>query len=285
MTPLRTTCASIALACLSAACVAPEATRPSGTRPSAAEQAETPPRPLQPQASRPDAETLPAADGRTATDVAPVAAVAPPSDWKTSSTTAFGADLDAWSAALPAAGAPFEEAALSELSDALARADDVAARAAVLLAWSRSEASDDALLTRLEARLEAPGRGRKAVDVIAAAALEGRGTARGLPARLSALASGASAHPDLVVRVECARSALAAGRTEVTDFLLRVLRTGTPTELDHPGDWPPIATVAWPKSRAAEALSRHLGVDCQFRPDASFEDQETETRRLEALLR
>jgi hypothetical protein len=42
--------------------------------------------------------------------------------------------------------------------------------------------------------------------------------------------------------------------------------------------------MAWSKSRAATALSGHLGVPVQFRADASYDDQLAEIARLVGLL-
>ena len=86
------------------------------------------------------------------------------------------------------------------------------------------------------------------------------------------------------MRVECASSALARGGTEVSPFLLRVLREGTPAEERELRDWAPKGTMAWSKSRAATALSLHLGAPVRFRADASYEDQLSEIAALESLI-
>ena len=86
------------------------------------------------------------------------------------------------------------------------------------------------------------------------------------------------------MRVECASSALARGRTEVVPFLLRVLRASTPAQREDPPDWTPKPTMAWSKSRAATALSGHLGVPVEFRADASYEYQLAEIASLVGLL-
>ena len=42
--------------------------------------------------------------------------------------------------------------------------------------------------------------------------------------------------------------------------------------------------MAWSKSRAATALSGHLRVPVEFRPDSSYDDQLAEIARLVGLL-
>lgn len=173
---------------------------------------------------------------------------------------------------------------LDELARALDRVDETSVRAAVLLAHARGDGPAETLLARLERRGEAAVRAHDAGDLVAAAALAGRGRA-GAPARLEALAVGPRPHPDLEVRVECARSALASGRDAVIPFLVRVLRALTPAERDDPPDWERVTTMSWAKHRAAEALAARAGVACEFRPDGSWEHQMSEAARLEALLR
>ena len=181
--------------------------------------------------------------------------------------------------------APFRwsATALDHLALGLDRQDGVSVRAAVLLAHSRHDSVVEVLMARLEKREAAPARPLDAGDLVAAAALEGRAAANA-PARLESLATGENPHPILNVRVECARVALRGGRAGVAPFLLRVLRALTPAELTDPGDWERITTMAWAKSRAAEALSQRAGVPCVFRADGSWDDQMAEADRLEGLL-
>lgn len=160
-----------------------------------------------------------------------------------------------------------------------------AVHAAVLLAHDRSPRSFEVLLARLEGRHVAETRELDAGDVVGAAALENLTPGPGQLQRLVALAEGPAPHPDLEVRVEIARSALALGADEVIPFLIRVLRALTPAEREDPGDWPRITTLFWAKSRAAEALTARAGERrVRFRPDSSWEDQAAEAGRLEALL-
>jgi hypothetical protein len=201
--------------------------------------------------------------------------------WATSSAVAFEQSLLELSGA-PAA--PWSAATRAELALALAGQDARALRAAVLLGHDPSAAADEVLLGRLEVRATAPSRPRDAADVVAAAALSGRGLERGVPRRLAALAVGPNPHPDLDVRVECAAAALWAGRDEVAPLLVRVLRALTPAERDDPPDWEPVRTLAWAKTRAAEALARRLGEPARFRPDGSWSHQMEEAARLEAAL-
>jgi hypothetical protein len=120
--------------------------------------------------------------------------------------------------------------------------------------------------------------------LIAAAALQERLGDAELRARVVKLAEGASPHPDLEVRVECARVALGAGSDEVVPFLLRVLRVMTPDEALDPPDWQPVTTLYWAKHRAAQALSLRAAVTIEFLPDASYEDQASQAARLEQAL-
>lgn len=196
---------------------------------------------------------------------------------------AFERALEAW---LPAGEVRrVSAAALSDLSSALDRGDLSAVRAAVLLARTGAVEAGEALLVRLERRVSPQPELEKenAADVVAGAAF-----AEGLPGpgaaqRLETLAAGAKPHPDLEVRVECARSALRLGRDGVVPFLLRVLREGTPAGLAAP-DWKRKADESWAQRRAADALSARAGVTCRFRPEASVRDRENEIARLESLL-
>jgi hypothetical protein len=164
--------------------------------------------------------------------------------------------------------------------------DQISVRAAVLCARSRDPRAAELLLARLEQRVLGPDRNSDAGDVIAAAALADLAFRADLADRLVALATGDAPHPDLEVRVECAASALRLGAPtdSVAPFLLTVLRALTPAELEHPGDWPRQRTVAWAKTRGAEALSERARVPCTFRPDGSFAHQAAETAKLERAL-
>ena len=102
-------------------------------------------------------------------------------------------------------------------------------------------------------------------------------------ARLAALANDADPHPDLEVRVECARSALFLGDESVGPFLLRVLRLGTQLGLDRDGTWRSAITTTWSRHRAGEALADYLGVDTPYHGDAPLTDREDAALELEAL--
>lgn len=193
----------------------------------------------------------------------------------------FERALAAWREA-PGAVA-FDLETVGTLRTALAGQDQTAVRAAVFLAHCSEPSVTRVLIERLESRAEAPTRPMDAGDVIAAAALAGR-VEEGVPERLEALVVGERPHPDLEVRVECARTALLAGRDAVIPWLLAVLRAMTRDEALAPPDWIPTQTMAWSKTRAAEALSLRAGVECAFRPDGSLDHQEEEARRLQALL-
>lgn len=155
-----------------------------------------------------------------------------------------------------------------------------AVRAAVLLARDSSRAATEAMISRLEQRHSNDERALDAGDIVCAAALRGRGVG----ARLAVLATGEGHHPDVEVRVACARTALAEGREEVVPFLLTVLRALTPAEAEHPPDWERFPTMMWAKTQAGEALAEHLGEPSRVRPDASWEDQMLEADRLEELI-
>lgn len=205
-----------------------------------------------------------------------------PAGWRTASSYGFERLALAW----PPADAPAEldEASFAELTHCLALEDETGVRAAVLLARSRDPRAGEALLERLEARVLHELRHGDAPDVVAAAALYGWDFRPDVPDRLATLADGPEPHPDLEVRIECAASALGFGRDEVIPFLLRVLRSNTPAETIDPPDWPPTETMAWSKSRAAEALARRAGVEPDFRPDGSFEDEMRSADRLAHAL-
>ena len=173
--------------------------------------------------------------------------------------------------------------ALGRLVQALGRADETSVRAAVLLAHSSHPSAVTALLARLEARAVPAARGLDGGDVVAAAALSEAALAANDVQRLVELASGPAPHPVLDVRVEIARSALAHGAEQVIPFLIRVLRAMTPAEADDPPDWERVTTLAWPKTRAAEALGAYLGEARPFPADGSWEDQMRAAERFEEL--
>jgi hypothetical protein len=206
-----------------------------------------------------------------------------PADWSDSSTLRFESLVQGLQEQ-PATWS-WSSASLGKLSAGLDEAGEVALRAAVLLGQSDAGNAHGALIARLERRVPAPSRAHDAGDVVAASALGRACTAdASLAQRLAQLASGPIPHPDLEVRVECARSALGAGVDSVVPFLVRVLRAGTPAEKDDPGNWEPSIHLTWSKHRAAEALSLRAGVPCQFRPDGSWQHQMDEATRLEQLL-
>ncbi|MEO0661954.1 MAG: hypothetical protein AAFZ87_10485, partial [Planctomycetota bacterium] len=64
-----------------------------------------------------------------------------------------------------------------------------------------------------------------------------------------------------------------------------VLRAETPDQAKSPRTWERITTLAWVKTRAAEALTRAARTELRFHPDASWAAQMQEANRLEALLR
>jgi hypothetical protein len=213
-----------------------------------------------------------------------------PASWRTASPYRFEGLVERWLPPGEQVPHTLSEEGLADLEAGLEEGGQIAVRAVVLLARSRDGRAAEVLLNRLEARVPAPGRADDAADVVAAGALarwpsaQAGAAGRGIGARLARLAVGDALHPDLEVRVECARSALGRGRVEVLPFLLRVLRAGTPTEhLDAP-DWERVLTLTWARTRAAEALAIHLGVRQELRPDGSFAHIEEQVRRYETLL-
>lgn len=192
-------------------------------------------------------------------------------------------------ATFPDDGPPreLEPALLAELGGALPNFDQRAMRAAVLLGRSRSAAAIDALITRLETRAVGPQIASDAADVTAAAALA-RLDLEQQPAlleRVLALAVGPTAHPDLEVRTECAAACVLHGRDEPIPFLLMVLRIDTWIGATDARDFQTSPQTAWPRHRAAEALSARAGVAKTYHPDGSVARRQDEALKLEARLR
>ncbi len=205
--------------------------------------------------------------------------------WDRSSREDFENAARAW---VPdGARARLSAASVTELSSALAAGGERSVRAAILLAKSGDPSAQEALLASLERRVDreaALDPTGDACDVVAAAALRSSDAAvRECGARLEALATSPKPHPDLDVRVECAASALAQGRTRTIPFLLRVLREGTTAQTARV-DWKRGADLSFAQTRAADALARHAGVPSQFSPDGSAAARAAEADRLERIL-
>lgn len=185
-------------------------------------------------------------------------------------------------------GGRLSESALGQVAAALAQGAERATRAVLVAAWSGDPAAAEVLLARLEARAPAPGRAEDAGDALAAAALGQRLAGDGVAERLVALAVGATPHPDLEVRVECAAAAFwidpkGVGRP-AAGFLVRVLLLDT-EEGRRRGEAPPAAhPTGWARWRASEVLSRGLGVENPYRPDASPAERERAALLLESAL-
>jgi hypothetical protein len=219
------------------------------------------------------------------------AELVPPPDWRTCSYEAF----TAWvRTALPEDRAtPIEKHAVRELQKALyevttslggGRHDPLAVRAAVILGRSRHPTSASILIRRLERRVDGPERWSDCGDTVAAAALARFPDPRRYAQRLVPLAVGSRPHPDLEVRVECARSALELERDGAIPFLLVVLRLQTHAGQSDARDFVFRETTAWARSRAAEALSARAGVACTYEADAPIAAREREAARLAARL-
>ncbi len=210
----------------------------------------------------------------------PVPTTELPQGWREGSPTAFERLL---ADAFPGEPVRLSDPALGELADALGADPATAVRAAVLLGRSGDPAAAEALLLRLERRVLGPERASDAGDVVAASALTS--SARDdLTERLVDLAAGPQPHPDLEVRVECARTALRLGEDAPVPFLLSVLRIGTPEGRAEGTFWPAPARSAWARERAAEVLAWRAETDNRYSADASLADREAEAGRLALLL-
>lgn len=158
----------------------------------------------------------------------------------------------------------------------LARAADQGERGAV-----------DGLMALIAVDREATDRGSVGAGIVAARGLlQPALDSESLRNMLASQAIGPedSRHPELSVRVECARTAGLAGDRSVVPFLLAILRAETPAEDVADRTWERITTLAWVKTRAADALSRMAGVELRFRPDGPWAHQVEEAARLESLL-
>ena len=200
-----------------------------------------------------------------------------PTDWLTAEHLTFERMVEEL---LPhATVARFDDATSATLVSAL---QDPASRmrASILLARSRNPLYAEPLLARLELREQGAERGADAADVVAAAGLAEFAPSEERTARLAALASGENIHPDLEVRVECARTALLHGEDSTIPFLLSVLLIGTHQGRESGEFWPAPLRSAWARERAAEILAWRAGLENRYSADASIGDRERETARL-----
>lgn len=214
----------------------------------------------------------------------------PDEDWATCPRIDFEAMLSFQRAAPPAS---LTEDALASLSTTTATwleqpaaepgQAEIQMRAVLILAACRTPEADSMLLDLLIARTPIPMRHADAVQVVAAAHLATSAVPTA-PATLAALATGSDAHPDLEVRTECARSALAHGRTEVIPTLLAITRLGTPLGLKRDGDWHTAEFTTWSRNRAAETLAEFAGIPCPYRGDGSIEQRQVASLALEDAL-
>ncbi|MDF1839435.1 MAG: hypothetical protein P1V35_16325 [Planctomycetota bacterium] len=211
-----------------------------------------------------------------------------PDGWELGTARQFAQNLADWELPTPLL---WSQAAHTQLSEALlspsttAAAAQLAVRAALLLAKDSSDRSHTSLLIRLERRQAPAERGRQGVEVVCANVLAEQDSIPESSLRsLHKLATGLSPHPDLDVRVECARAYLAhipqasEGQTplrarECLRFLIKVLRSETPAQNADPIVWDRVRTVAWPKGRAAEEVTRWFPTEVPFRADGPWQDQ------------
>ncbi|MBL8857559.1 MAG: hypothetical protein JNL28_03510 [Planctomycetes bacterium] len=207
-----------------------------------------------------------------------------PPNWSTLERAAFASALEEWTR--DDVLLRFDDADLSALARALQASDESSVRAAVILGNTRDPRAFDRLATRLEARV--PDNGRSvAGDVVAASACASVLTTRADGARLEALALGPDPHPVLEVRVECALTALYAGRDAGIPFLLDLLREGTAGAVRNPNwrriDWnePRLQRL---QDRAARALSARAGIECEYRAGGSPTGRERALVRLAHIL-
>jgi hypothetical protein len=207
-----------------------------------------------------------------------------PEGWRVLGREEFAVALEGWLDGKHAVRV--EDRALVVLEGALGSGDESSVRAAAMLARSLDPRAGEALLARLERRVDEPARS-PAGDLVAAAAFSRGATARDAAARLEALASGRAAHPVLDVRLECAASALALGRDGSIAFLLDLLREGTSFATSKP-DWKRIdwttARLERAQRRAAAVLSARAGIQATYRVEASMAAREAEVTRLAQLL-
>ncbi|MFT7664140.1 MAG: hypothetical protein ACI87A_002370 [Planctomycetota bacterium] len=178
----------------------------------------------------------------------------------------------------------FEPTTFAELSTALDAAAPFNVRAAVLLTRAGTADCAEALLMRLEKRVNGPDRSSDAGDVVAAAGLADLELETSQIQRLASLSVGTAPHPDLEARVEIARTALRHGQDTVIPFLISVLRIGTRASRRSGEFWPAPLRSAWARERAAEILSWRSGLEKRFSADASISDRETEANRYEQAL-
>jgi hypothetical protein len=215
-----------------------------------------------------------------------IAAWTPPEGWLTSSRPDFEDLVLALFAAPPR---PVAAATLDDLARTAGEPDahEPALRAALLLASLDLEAADERLLELLEQRTPRPARPADSALVLAAARLGSSPFAEGLDLvpRLEALTLDGAPHPDLEVRVECARALLLLGSEQPVGLLLRVTRLGTPLGLERDGAWRDATTTTWSRNRAAEALAEHLGIACPYRGDAPLAEREAGALELERAAR
>jgi hypothetical protein len=220
----------------------------------------------------------------SAAHATPPAPIDLPPGWRALAREPFERALEtSFSASTPHSLTP---AALAELSEALQSSDETAVRAVAWLARADDARAVELLFARLERRrsesaLE-PGPAT-AIDFAAAAALFRSATPGENGLRIEELATGKNKHPDLDVRVECARGALHAGRDGPVAFLLAVLRTGT-TLSGARIDGVAGAELAWCQARAAAALAARAELPARFRPEAALAERERALQELEAAL-
>lgn len=207
-----------------------------------------------------------------------------PNSWRSLGREEFAVALEGWLDGKRAVR--IDDRSLATLSSALANGDELSVRAAAILARTLDPRAGEALLARLEQRVDVP-LASSAGDVVAAAAFTRGATARDAAARLDALAAGRTAHPVLEVRIACAASALALGRDGSIAFLLDILREGTSFAVTKP-DW---KRIDWTTPRleraqreAAAALSARAGIACSYRVEASMAAREAEVTRLAKIL-
>jgi hypothetical protein len=211
-----------------------------------------------------------------------------PLDWLLGTAHQFAQGLESWNLSQ---GLLWSHSAQERLTEVLlqpsedARSAQNSIRAALLLAFDSSAPSQTALLIRLERRLAPQERGRQGVEVVCANAMARMPHVENSTlGSLSKLAFGPIPHPDLDVRVECARALLAhvpmseEGPTplkarDALRFLIKVLRAETPAQVQDAPTWPRIETLAWPKGRAAQELARWHPTEVPFLPDGSWQSQ------------
>lgn len=195
-----------------------------------------------------------------------------PAGWSELAPAEFEAALERWTPP----GERRDPAAplAAELTRALAAGGPRALRAALVLARARGPVASESLLAHLERGGAGPA---DEAALVAARAFALGATARDSTRRLAALATGARAHVDPAVRVECAASALFGGEPSAR-ALLAAVWIGTAHFGLGEDELAPL------QERALAALAEAAGTEPRATPWAPQRVRVDELARIDALL-